>query len=64
MDTSGIRPGDIVEVDIKGRRFLAFWIEKEGQAIRVDPITPNITWRIAKSRDIKRSWRARKQRAQ
>jgi len=63
MRTDNVRAGDIVEVDKKGRRFLAMVVEKEGQTWRVDPILPNITWRIVTSRELRRSWSARRGRS-
>lgn len=51
-----------MEVDVKGRVFLAYVQEREGQTWSIKPITPNTTWHICKSRDIRRYWALRRRR--
>ena len=60
--SKGIAPGDIVQVDKKGRRFHAI-VESLDQAdsgrfeLDVRPIERGITWRTASVREITAVWR-------
>ena len=60
--SKGIAPGDIVQVDKKGRRFHAV-VESLDQAdsgrfeLDVRPIERGITWRTASVREITAVWR-------
>lgn len=65
MSTSGIRAGDLVLCDIKGRVFHAeiTGIEESGDVNRrrtfsIRPIAPNVTYRHCKSVEIRKHWRA------
>jgi hypothetical protein len=62
MDISGVRPGDIIEADVKGRHFYAL-VSSTGRAgrklqLNVDPITPGITWLTLTGRQVVGHWRA------
>jgi hypothetical protein len=46
----GIQPDDVVEVDIKGRRFRADVEHVEGAALRIRPLLRNISYRHASAR--------------
>jgi hypothetical protein len=61
MNTDGIKAGDIVKVDIKGRVFIAFY---RGEVLRVDggitqhvhsldPVSKSITYRECEGREIR-----------
>lgn len=55
-----IRPGDIVRGDVGGRLFLAFVESNESRTLGVAPITPNITYRQLKARQVVAHWRKAK----
>lgn len=59
MPAGSIKAGDIVEVNHKGRIFLAYVVsrEKGKQVFEIKPITQNISWRTCTSREIKGLWR-------
>lgn len=65
MSTARIKDGDIVLVDIKGRRFLAYYRGsvfkvngvKNGTRHKLDPIHKNITWLECDARDIVEHYR-------
>ena len=55
--TAAVLPGDIVEADIKGRRFFAVATSKPeraagGLTVKVDPITRGISYFNVRGRDI------------
>jgi hypothetical protein len=54
MTTASIKIGDIVQCDVKGRRFFAIVAggRSEGGGLVVDAITPNISYRSVKAREI------------
>jgi hypothetical protein len=55
MRMQSIRPGDHVEVDVKGIVFEAIVRSKAPRVIGVDPIDPiRHTWRYVSARQIKR----------
>lgn len=62
MNLSGVRAGDIVEADIKGRRFYAAVDVPRVRGCRVQlavtPITPGISYRTLTSRQVIGHWRA------
>lgn len=56
-----IHPGDIVEIDRKGRRFHAIVIEKSaGMLTRIRAIDPRINYTTATSREVIAHWRKTK----
>jgi hypothetical protein len=60
--SKGIAPGDIVEVDKKGRRFHAV-VEEMVQAdsnrfeLRLRPLDSRVSWRTASVREVVALWR-------
>jgi hypothetical protein len=52
-----IEPGDIVEVDKKGRRFLALVLGFEGDSVRIEPVCKGVSWRTASARELVRHWK-------
>lgn len=44
MRLARIRHNDVVECDVKGRRFFALAGDREGRELRVRPITHNISY--------------------
>lgn len=58
MRRAPIEPGDIVEVDKKGRRFFALVIGIEGTGdVRIEPVCRGVSWRTATSRELVRHWK-------
>ena len=57
MNLQGVKDGDIVRIDKKGRIFLAEVTGKERGKIRVSPITNGITYHEASAREIVAHWR-------
>jgi DNA-directed RNA polymerase subunit H (RpoH/RPB5) len=56
-----ISPGDIVEVDRKGRRFFAKVLEKEpGMLSRIQPLDTRITYTTAKASEVVAHYRKSK----
>jgi len=52
-----IQPGDIVEVDKKGRRLhgLVLAVEPDGE-VRFEPLCRGVSWRSARAREVVRHW--------
>ncbi|MBF6619381.1 MAG: hypothetical protein ITG02_04025 [Patulibacter sp.] len=58
MRRAPIEPGDIVEVDKKGRRFMALVIGADpGGDLRIEPVCRGVSWRTATSRELIRHWK-------
>jgi len=57
MQLQGVRPGDIVFCDVKGRRFYAEVQEKEGRELRILPLHSNITYFHVSARQVVRHYR-------
>ena len=59
MQLQGIRPGDIVFCDVKGRQFYAEVREKEPgkQELRIRPLHSNITYFHVTARQVSRHYR-------
>ena len=60
--SKGIGPGDIVEVDKKGRRFHALVTELEQLEsgrfeLKVRPLDSRVSWRTASVREVVEVWR-------
>lgn len=64
MNLTGIREGDIVRVDKKGRRFHAVVEAKEGRELKVLPLQKNISYRTATSREVCDHWRKSRRRSE
>ena len=62
MTLGGVRAGDIVLADRKGRRFYAIVIERRERELTVEPIDRRVTYRHVKAREVVGIWR--KSRAQ
>ena len=66
MDTSTVKPGDIVEVDKKGRRFLAYYRRRVngtapvGGSVVIEPIQRNISYTRCTPNEVVGHWRASK----
>lgn len=68
MTLSSVKIADLVEIDKKGRRFIARVIgfdAPKGKAVglRLKPICKNITWTTATAREVIGIWHANKQTA-
>lgn len=59
MRLAAIRPGDIIEADVKGRRFLARVVTKNDTNLAVDPIPRNITHFSVRAREVIAHWQRR-----
>ncbi len=57
MRLAPIQPGDIVEIDKKGRRLhgLVLAVERDG-AVRFEPLCRGVSWRSATAREVVRHW--------
>jgi hypothetical protein len=58
MRVAPIEPGDLVEVDKRGRRVfgLVLGVERDG-TVRFEPLCRGVTWRSARPREVLRHWR-------
>jgi hypothetical protein len=54
---TSVQPGDIIEVDKKGRRFHAIVEEKANGSVRFTPIERGITYLDASAREVIAHWR-------
>lgn len=57
MRLANVHPGDIVECDVKGRRFHAVVQAKNGRELGVLPLTRGVSYRTAKATDVVAHWR-------
>jgi hypothetical protein len=57
MTLSGIRQGDIILCDVRGRIFHAEALGRDDQGLHVRPLQPNITYRHVTARQITKHWR-------
>ena len=62
MTLAGVKAGDIVLADRKGRRFYAIVIERRERELAVEPIDRRVTYHLVKAREVVGIWR--KSRAQ
>ena len=62
MTLAGVKPGDIVLADRKGRRFYAIVTERRERELAVEPIDRRVTYHVVKAREVLGIWR--KSRAQ
>lgn len=60
MNVSGVRPGDVVEVDKKGRTFHAIVRGYGSGELRIQPLSPKINYFAATAREVIGHWRASK----
>jgi hypothetical protein len=59
MSLSGVRPGDVVHVDIGGRRFMALAGEKTASGLKLTPLDNRITYHEATARQVIGHWSQR-----
>ena len=57
MTLAGIRAGDIVLADRKGRRFYAIVTERRAHELAVEPIDRRVTYHVVKAREVLAAWR-------
>ena len=62
MTLAGVKAGDIVLCDRKGRRFYAIVVGRHERELAVEPIDRRVTYRRVKAREVLGIWR--KSRAQ
>jgi translation initiation factor IF-1 len=55
-----IHPGDIVQVNVKGREAYALAGDRDGRRLHIEPITPNFTFLVVNGGQIKAHWRRTK----
>jgi hypothetical protein len=57
MRVAPIEPGDVVEIDKKGRRVhgVVLAVEKNGE-VRFEPLCRGVSWRSAQPREVVRHW--------
>lgn len=57
MRLAPIQPGDVIEVDKKGRRVhgLVLAVERDGE-VRFEPLCRGVSWRSARPREVVRHW--------
>ncbi|MDO8208959.1 hypothetical protein [Conexibacter sp. CPCC 206217] len=61
MNTAGVRRGDLVRIDLKGRLFIATVRGRDPETRRfaIEPLRPGVGYRSASSREIVEHWRER-----
>ena len=57
MRLAAMRPGDLVQCDIKGRRFHAEVVGPAERGIAIRPLQTGISYRHARPRDVIAHWR-------
>lgn len=57
MTATGIREGDVVEVDKRGVRFVAEVTARRRGELELRPFDRRFTWRSARPREVCRHWR-------
>lgn len=57
MRLASIRPGDLVLIDRRGRRFHALVMNVSDRELTIAPIERGISYRTARARDIEVHWR-------
>lgn len=60
MNISGVKPGDLVECDVRGQQFVAKVTEKNGSVLSLDPIIPSVSFRSVKPREVVAHYRKSK----
>jgi len=63
MKLAQIHPGDLIEVDKRGRRVFARVIEISDAVVQFEPLCPGISYRHASAREIVAHWRKAGRRA-
>ena len=62
MTLAGVQPGDLVEVDVRGVRFIARVTAKDRSGLGIEPIGRAYTWRRATATQVVEHWRKRRSR--
>lgn len=57
MTLAGVRPGDIVLADRKGRRLYAIVTARRARELAVEPIDRRVTYRVVKAGKVLGIWR-------
>lgn len=57
MNLTGLKRGDVIAVDIRGRRFMAFVRDPDERPIGIDPIDSRISHRSCNARQVIGVWR-------
>lgn len=57
MNLTGLKRGDVVAVDIRGRKFMAFVAKPDSRPIAIDPIDSRISNRSCNARQVIGVWR-------
>jgi hypothetical protein len=57
MKLASIHPGDLIEVDKRGRRMFGKVVEIEDALVRFEPLCPGVSYRHASSREIIGHWK-------
>ena len=60
MTLAGVRAGDIVLADRKGRRFYAIVLARHERELEVEPIDRRVTYHRIKAREVIGIWRKRR----
>lgn len=61
MRLAEIQPGDVVEVDKKGRKIFGLVLEVDrAGTLTFEPLCRGVSWRTARSREVVRHWRKAK----
>ncbi len=60
MNLHGLEPGDVVEIDHKGRLFFCLVEAIDAQQLKVKPLDRHNTWRTATAKEVIGIWRASK----
>jgi hypothetical protein len=60
LHLTNVKAGDIVEVDKRGRRFLAYVEDKDKYALIIAPTVKGISYTTATAREIVGHWSRRK----
>ena len=57
MKLAPVQPGDLIEVDKRGRRMFGKVVEIEDAVVRFEPLCPGVSYRHASPREIVGHWR-------
>lgn len=63
MNTSSIKPRDLIRLDVRGQRFIAEVTGRDAETgeLLIVPILPSVTYRRARPRQVIEHWRRSKQ---
>lgn len=63
MSLASVKPGDIVQVNKRGRKFHAIVLERTARELRVQPIDSRINYYTATAREVVGVWYKSRRRA-